>query len=217
MSVPLAASSAIRLRILDLRPHRTFVPLVSAQQARRGRGQPPATIVGGQRRYKYCSSRRNYCVGVPFSSVGHSSPCTIGHSRIVFRAILMEPRILTISSYAKTLVRFPAATSASGEQRRAVRYPLSLRAVYRWRDRGLSRQAEGVTRDVSARGAYVVSADCPPEGSKVEIRLSVSSGRRGRSPVWLDAEGSVSRVDEPPSGRKRGFAIESDGPRFFTR
>lgn len=129
----------------------------------------------------------------------------------------MELRLVSISSHRKPPTRIPAGHGSPGEQRGAVRYSLVLRAAYFWRHRGVPREAEGVTRDVSARGAYIDSMDCPPRGAKVEIKLTLPGGRRGRSPVLADAEGSVLRVDEPLAGRTGGFAVKSDGLRFFSR
>lgn len=130
----------------------------------------------------------------------------------------MQRPIVSISDYAKGSFRPATEKDVSGELRTAVRYNLALRAVFRWKDGGLTWQAEGTTRDVSTRSAYVVAAVCPPRGAKIEIKIGLLKERRGRPAAWLDAQGSVSRVESAVGdGHKTGFVVESVGARFFTR
>lgn len=129
----------------------------------------------------------------------------------------MQRQIVSISDYARGSFRPTGENDATGELRTAVRYNLALRAVFRWKDGGLIRQAEGTTRDVSTRSAYVVAEVCPPRGAKIEIKIGLLEGCRGRPASWLDAEGAVSRVEPARPGHQGGFVVESVGARSFTR
>jgi len=104
-----------------------------------------------------------------------------------------------------------------GEQRTAIRYPLKVPVIYRWIEGGEARKSEGCTRDVSARGAFVLSMDCPPSGAKIEVKMGFLRGMREQKVEWIDAEGAVSRVERYSSAGQGGFVVESKGARLFTR
>lgn len=103
-----------------------------------------------------------------------------------------------------------------GEQRSVVRYPLEVPVVFQWTERGQIRESSGRTRDVSVRGAFVLSGDCPPQGTRVAIKMNfpaVLSSRTAR----IRAEGFVLRVESGSAKTDTGFVVESNGPRLFTR
>lgn len=103
-----------------------------------------------------------------------------------------------------------------GEQRTAVRYPLELPLVFRWTERGQVRESRGRTRDVSVRGAFVVSGDCPPCGTRVAIKMKFPATVAGRlGPI--NGDGVVLRIEIPSARRDSGFVVESNGPRLFSR
>lgn len=109
------------------------------------------------------------------------------------------------------------ARRSRGEQRTAVRYALQIPVTYRWIERGAAREAEGCTRDVSVRGAYVITEECPPCGANLRIKMSFPGGSRGGRLQWIDAEGSVVRVESLSPAQGGGFVVESQGSRLFTR
>lgn len=102
------------------------------------------------------------------------------------------------------------------KQRTAVRYPLEVPVVFRWMERGQARESHGLTRDVSVRGAFVRSGECPPCGARVAVKMNFPATLRARA-GWVEAEGLVLRVEEQASARDAGFVVESNGPRLFTR
>jgi hypothetical protein len=104
-----------------------------------------------------------------------------------------------------------------GEQRTVVRYPLKVPVICTWIEGGMARKSEGCTRDVSARGAFVVSGDCPPSGANIEIKMGFLRGMRGQRVEWIDAEGAVLRVERQSPAGQGGFVVESKGARLFTR
>lgn len=111
----------------------------------------------------------------------------------------------------------PRQKRNEGEQRTVIRYALQFPVTYSWVERGLTREAKGRTRDVSVRGAYVVSKDCPPYGASLRITVSFLRTGGKQSPQLMNAEGSVQRVERAPDAEEMGFAVESEGARLFTR
>jgi hypothetical protein len=72
-------------------------------------------------------------------------------------------------------------------------------------------RGEGVTRDVSLNGAYVLSSTCPPLNATVhiEIRLAHFSSAPG---ILITARMRALRVDRTSLGkRKGGFAVVGKG------
>lgn len=102
-----------------------------------------------------------------------------------------------------------------GERRTAIRYPLEIPVVFRWVERGQERESHGCTRDVSVRGTFVHSGDCPPRGARVAIKLKFPALLRRRA-ERVDGAGLVLRVERPSAVRDGGFVIESTRGRLFT-
>lgn len=99
------------------------------------------------------------------------------------------------------------------ELRAAIRYRLTATALFSWPGLGANRlEGEGVTRDVSTAGAFVLTAGCPPIGSIVKMRILLPSFRFADQSLKLVAEGRVVRVERPAQGgESNGFAIVSEG------
>jgi hypothetical protein len=102
-------------------------------------------------------------------------------------------------------------TSAPVERRRAVRYLLKVPLVFRWQGSGNSHlQGDGVTRDISARGAYVLSVTAPPVGAVVHVEVYLLGFREPKSRI--EARMRISRVDHRPMDSARlGFSLAGDG------
>jgi hypothetical protein len=68
--------------------------------------------------------------------------------------------------------RIPRATERRKERRKHVRYPVRVPVFFCWKKRGGAVfRSEGITRDISLRGAYVLSAMCPPVDTFIEIEI----------------------------------------------
>ena len=97
------------------------------------------------------------------------------------------------------------------ERRRAIRYPLQLPASFSWEDeKGIVRQGEGHTRNISEKGAFVDAAILPPIGYSVELHFSLpalsDSGRKMR----VLHTGETLRLEGTEQGKHSGgFAITS--------
>ena len=99
------------------------------------------------------------------------------------------------------------------ERRRQIRYSLSARAVFSWEGPEQKRfEREGVTRDISESGAFIVTTSCPPARAAVRVELFLPPLRGTVATVRLRAEALVIRVEQaPPGDQQRGFAVESAG------
>ena len=91
------------------------------------------------------------------------------------------------------------------ERRNAVRYRLRVPAVFRWENEGVSSHNEALTRDISVKGAYLLSNECPPLRSNVKVDIIVSASA-GNPKAWLRGAMQVSRIEEQ-SGCGHGFSL----------
>ena len=94
------------------------------------------------------------------------------------------------------------------ERRKSRRYLLSVPAFCWWRHAdGETRVTQGTTRNLSHRGAFIISESLPSPGVHVEVDVYLPSvGLTPRS-VQLHGEGTVLRVSQAGSGQS-GFAAE---------
>jgi hypothetical protein len=99
------------------------------------------------------------------------------------------------------------------ELRSAIRYRITAPVVFTWPGLGDHRvQGEGVTRDVSKSGAFVLTPSCPPPGAAVRMEIWLFRFRSAGRPVTLVADARVVRVEHPALGEQvGGFAVVSEG------
>jgi hypothetical protein len=99
------------------------------------------------------------------------------------------------------------------ELRTTVRYRLGAPVAFSWIGPGGARlQGEGLTRDINAKGAFILTPTFPPEGVLVSVEIFLPSLRSGGHPVSLITEGQVIRVEHTGAGAGRGgFAVVSQG------
>jgi hypothetical protein len=90
--------------------------------------------------------------------------------------------------------------------RASIRFPLQAPVAFCWTDEnGNRQQAEGSSRDISERGAFVFAATCPPVGSSVELRIPLEGLP---DTTGIDLAGSVVRVEQAHDGKgSGGFAV----------
>jgi hypothetical protein len=98
------------------------------------------------------------------------------------------------------------------ERRKSIRYRLNAPVIFRWKGPDKERfQGEGVTRDMSITGAFIVTATCPPPNAvvKMEVLLPLSDGA---SKAQMRADMTVLRVDHDTAGNSRsGFSAVGRG------
>jgi hypothetical protein len=95
------------------------------------------------------------------------------------------------------------------EMRRELRYRLDIPALFSWQNAEQRRlYAEGVTRDISVLGAFIVSPTCPPLEAQVEVEVVLPSFAGMTSALRIKGEARVLRV-EHRSGEsgENGFAV----------
>jgi len=94
------------------------------------------------------------------------------------------------------------------ELRKARRYRLSVPAFYCWeRADGILQEAQGITRDISSRGVFILGDALPPAGAHLELNVYLPSLSGTPRSVQLNGEGAVLRAGGAEVGQS-GFAVE---------
>jgi hypothetical protein len=98
------------------------------------------------------------------------------------------------------------------EARASVRYRFGTPAVFCWEGFAGSRlKGEGVTRDISVGGAYILTSTLPPCKAVIQLEIFFNSPATGRQ-VKIATEGRVLRVEHPAENTARGgFAVVGEG------
>lgn len=95
----------------------------------------------------------------------------------------------------------------SVERRKAIRYRMSTAVIFRWKGPENERfQGEGVTRDMSVAGVFVLTATCPPANAviQLEVLLPLSPGVSNAS---MKSEMTILRVEHDGGENMRnGFS-----------
>jgi len=90
--------------------------------------------------------------------------------------------------------------------RKATRYPLNAPVFYWWESAdGTLQEAQGVTRDISDRGVFIVTRHLPPAGVRIEMDVHLPSVSSAARSAQLRGEGTVLRSSEAEGGEP-GFA-----------
>jgi hypothetical protein len=102
------------------------------------------------------------------------------------------------------------------ERRTQFRYLMSARAVFSWEGPEQKRfQGEGVTRDISPKGAFILTLSCPPAHAAVHLELFLPPFHGIVATARIRAETQVVRVEQAPPGEQQsGFAVGSPGFSF---
>ena len=102
------------------------------------------------------------------------------------------------------------------ERRTQVRHLLCARAVFSWEGPQQKRlQGEGVTRDISTEGAFILTLSCPPAHAAVQVELFLPPFHGTVATVRIRAEARVLRVEQASRGdQQSGFAVDSPGFNF---
>jgi hypothetical protein len=129
-------------------------------------------------------------------------------SRNVYRAphIRMKPLDPTGNSMA---IR---DESEPMEMRKEIRYRLDAPAVFSWEGAHHRRlQGEGITRDISVQGAFILTATMPPPDCPVQVDLLLPSLTGVKGMMRITGRARVIRLDQPSSDHWiHGFAVVTD-------
>ena len=95
------------------------------------------------------------------------------------------------------------------ELRHALRYQLAAAVVFRWENSaGGQLQAEGITRDISVKGAFILTVNSPPAGIMLSVEIFLPRFDCSGRALRIVSEGRVIRVEHPVLGESRdGFAV----------
>jgi hypothetical protein len=106
-------------------------------------------------------------------------------------------------------MRTSVCSARSVEQRRAVRFGVQARVIYRWTDQsGRNQEGVGCTRNISISGVFVVCPSLPSVGTPVGLEIHLPPFALGAlQNLRLETEGKVTRVTG--IDQESGFAATS--------
>lgn len=109
-------------------------------------------------------------------------------------------------------IRFAPTQSAPMDLRREIRYRLDAPALFCWESAGHKRlQGEGITRDISVFGAFILTPTCPPIDVPVQVEVILPSLTRVKPIIRVSGAARVLRVEHSSKGEgKNGFAVVSE-------
>ena len=109
------------------------------------------------------------------------------------------------------IISFAQAPGAQMEMRREMRYRLDASALFSWESAQHTRlQGEGVTRDISVFGAFIVTPTCPPIDVPIQLTVVLPSLTGRRPVIRVSGAARVLRVDHSSRGQgENGFAVVS--------
>lgn len=98
------------------------------------------------------------------------------------------------------------------DMRKEIRYRLDAPAVFSWEGmRGRRFHGEGITRDISIQGAFILTATAPPPDCPVQVDLLLPSLTDMASMMRITGRARVVRVEPAsPEARIQGFAVVTD-------
>jgi hypothetical protein len=98
------------------------------------------------------------------------------------------------------------------EMRKEIRYRLDAPAVFSWEGARHRRfQGEGITRDISVQGAFIMTASMPPPDCPVQVDLLLPSLTGTQGTMRITGKARVIRLEHPSSDTWiHGFAVVTD-------
>ena len=96
--------------------------------------------------------------------------------------------------------------------RRTIRFPLEVPVIYWWNDTfGTRREGHGKSRDISESGAFILTKDCPPVGTRVGLKIFLEEAAETTRAIRVEIDGHILRIEETSTTREvHGFAVLSD-------
>jgi hypothetical protein len=96
--------------------------------------------------------------------------------------------------------------------RKEIRYRLEAPAIFTWENFQNKRlHGEGLTRDISLLGAFILTPTCPPNRAIVRVEVALPSLTGIHPEIRILGKARVVRIDHPRSGNgENGFAVVRD-------
>ena len=77
---------------------------------------------------------------------------------------------------------------------------------------GRMERCEGVTHDISSKGIYVVTRNCPLRGARLRFEVLLPAIPGAPIAMWMEGRGYVTRVEKPKEDRAvAGFSLAIKG------
>ena len=98
------------------------------------------------------------------------------------------------------------------EMRKEIRYRLDAPAVFSWQGAHQRRfQGEGITRDISVQGAFILTATLPPPECQIQMDLLLPALAGMKTMMRISGKARVIRLERPSSDTWiHGFAVVTD-------
>ena len=98
------------------------------------------------------------------------------------------------------------------DTRKEIRYRLEASAKFTWENfQNKPLQGEGITRDISLLGAFIVTPTCPPNLTMIRVEVVLPSLTGINADIRIVGMARVVRVDHPSGGQgENGFAVVRD-------
>jgi hypothetical protein len=95
------------------------------------------------------------------------------------------------------------------DMRKEIRYRLEAPTVFTWENFEHKRlQGEGITRDISLLGAFILSATCPPNLTSIRVEVALPSVVGIEADIRIIGQAQVVRVEHSHAGHgENGFAV----------
>ena len=95
------------------------------------------------------------------------------------------------------------------DMRKEIRYRLEAPAVFTWENfQSNCLHGEGLTRDISLLGAFILTPTCPPNRTIIRVEVALPSLTGIHADIRILGEARVVRVDHASRGRgENGFAV----------
>lgn len=109
-------------------------------------------------------------------------------------------------------ISFAQTQGAPIELRRELRYRLDAPALFSWESAEHKRfQGEGITRDISVFGAFIVTPTCPPVDVPIQVEVVLPSLTGVKPVIRVSGAARVLRVEHSAKGEgENGFAVVSE-------
>ena|ERR1700730_418878 len=109
-------------------------------------------------------------------------------------------------------INFAQPLGVPMEMRKEVRYRLDAPALFTWESaHHKCLQGEGITRDISVFGAFIVTSTCPPVDVPIKVEVVLPSLTGLKPVIRVSGAARVLRVDHSSKGEgENGFAVVSD-------
>lgn len=127
----------------------------------------------------------------------------------------MEKHPATVQQSLKPSKDSDSRERSSKNARTAVRYEVCAPVVFTWIDAtGTIQERRGYTRDISPKGAFVVSPACPPAGTSLEMSIYLSVASEHSRDVRIEAQACVLRLEPGTAAREQGFSVRNHWVRY---